>query len=107
MVLYNLSIKNKLISIILVTTTIILIISASLLVANEIFSVKRNLRLDLFTIADIIGINASVGLIFDNQQAAEDNLISLKTKPNIILAHIFDMDGNMFASYHKENRHLS
>ncbi len=103
MFLYNLSIKNKLISIILATTTAILLLSASILVTNEIFSGKRNLRLDLFTLADIIGINASVGLIFDNPQAAEDNLISLKAKPNVILAHIFDIDGNIFSSYYKES----
>jgi len=99
--IYNLSIKKKLISIILATTIVILLISASILVVNEIFSVKRNLSLDLLTLADIMGINASVGLVFDNSQAAEDNLSSLKAKSNIIVAHIFDIDGDIFASYYR------
>lgn len=77
-------------------------LSSSILITNEVFLVKRNLSSDLLTLADIMGINASVGLIFDNQQAAEDNLVSLKAKPNIIMAHVFDIEGNMFASYYRE-----
>jgi serine phosphatase RsbU (regulator of sigma subunit) len=100
--IYDLSIKNKLITIILATTTVVLFLSASILVTNEVFSIKRNLSSDLLTLADIMGINASVGLIFDNPQAAEDNLASLKAKSNIIMAHVFDIDGNIFASYHRE-----
>ena len=97
---YNLSIKHKLNVIILTISAAVLLLSASILVTNEVFSVKQNLSSDLLTLAEVMGINASVGLIFDNQQAAEDNLASLKAKPNIIFAHIFDLDGNIFASYY-------
>ncbi|MFK5970982.1 MAG: hypothetical protein QM487_12815 [Candidatus Marithrix sp.] len=58
--IYNLSIKKKLISIILATTIIILLISASILVANEVFSVKHNLSLDSLTFADIMGIKTCI-----------------------------------------------
>jgi len=99
---HNLSIKHKLEAIILAVSAAVLLLSSSILITNEVFLVKRNLSSDLLTLADIMGINASVGLIFDNQQAAEDNLVSLKAKPNIIMAHVFDIEGNLFASYYRE-----
>jgi len=99
---HQLSIKHKLEAIILVVSAAVLLLSSSILITNEVFSVKRNLSSDLLTLADIMGINASVGLIFDNQQAAEDNLVSLKAKPNIIMAHVFDLEGNMFSSYYRK-----
>ncbi len=99
---HNLSIKHKLEAIILAVSAAVLLLSSSILITNEVFLVKRNLSSDLLTLADIMGINASVGLIFDNQQAAEDNLLSLKAKPNIIMAHIFDIEGNLFASYYRK-----
>jgi signal transduction histidine kinase len=97
---HNISIKHKLNLIILTITAAVLLLSASILVTNEVFSLRKNLSSDLLTLTDVIGINASVGLIFDNRQAAEDNLASLKAKPNIIFAHIFDFEGNLFASYY-------
>lgn len=100
---YNLSIKHKLNAIILAISATVLLLSASILVTNEVFSVKHNLSSDLLTLADVIGINASVGLVFYNQQAAEENLASLQAKPNIVRAHIFDLDGKIFASYHRKN----
>ncbi|RKZ70875.1 MAG: hypothetical protein DRQ57_19395, partial [Gammaproteobacteria bacterium] len=97
---HNLSFKHKLNLIILTITAAVLLLSTSILVTNEVFSLRKNLSSDLLTLADVMGINASVGLIFDNQQAAEDNLASLKAKQNIIFAHIFDFEGNLFASYY-------
>ncbi|MEN8215965.1 MAG: ATP-binding protein [Pseudomonadota bacterium] len=99
---HKLSIKHKLNAIILTVSAAVLLLSSGILITNEIFSVKRNLSSDLLTLADIMGINASVGLIFDNQQAAEDNLVSLKAKHNIIMAHVFDIEGYIFASYYRE-----
>jgi|GEM_PF-1161881 len=99
---HKLSIKHKLEAIILAVSAAVLLLSSSILITNEVFLLKRNLSSDLLTLADIMGINASVGLIFDNQQAAEDNLVSLKAKPNIIMAHVFDIEGNIFASYYRK-----
>ncbi len=103
MLIRNLSIKGKLTAIILLTSILVLTVISAGLLANEIHSLKRNLRDDLFTLADILGYNGSVGLVFGNVQATEDTLASLKAKPGVLQARVFDLDGQIFASYLRAN----
>ncbi len=98
----DLSIKSKLGTIILLTGVFLLVLVSGALITNEVFSLKRNLSADLFTLADIMGSNSSVGLVFKNTQAAEDTLSSLKAKNNIIMGHIFTEEGELFASYYRD-----
>ena len=62
----DLSIKNKLRALSIGTGIVVLLFSSTVLVLNEIYSAKRNLRTDLLTVADIAGRNAAAGLTFDN-----------------------------------------
>ncbi len=93
------SIKNKLIGLMLLTTTLALLLAASVLLVNEWFSLRRNLSADLHTLADVVSINGGVGLAFNNREAMQQTLTSLQAKPNIVYAHAFDRSGQLFASY--------
>jgi signal transduction histidine kinase/response regulator RpfG family c-di-GMP phosphodiesterase len=99
---HNLSIKNKLRLIILLTSGIVLLLAATASVTNELLTFRRNMVTDLFILADLVGINSAAGLMFDNPETSKENIAALKANPHIILTHIFDKKGTLFASYFRE-----
>ncbi len=102
----NLSIKNKLRAISITTGLVILAVSSTVLIINEIVTVKRNMRADLLTLADIAGRNAAAGLTFESQSTVQDTLRSLSAKTNITCAHVFSPSGELFANYQRDDIHL-
>ncbi|WP_353571034.1 ATP-binding protein [Candidatus Albibeggiatoa sp. nov. BB20] len=99
----DISIKSKLSTIILATSAIVLLLASSAFVTNELFSLRRTIVADLFTVADIIGLNSSGALLFYDASSAEENLTALTAKPHILRAHLFTKDGTLFASYFRKD----
>jgi signal transduction histidine kinase/CheY-like chemotaxis protein len=98
----NTSIKNKLKAIILLTSGIVLLLASGAFVTHEIYSFRRSMVTDLFTLAELVGINSQAMLSFSNKKDAEQNLAALKAKSNIIVVILFTANGNLFASYYRE-----
>jgi PAS domain S-box-containing protein len=67
-----------------------------LLVMNSYRQVYRN---DISNLASIIGYNCRASLSFAIPDDAEQVLKSLGNRPSIIAGHIYDVNGNLFASY--------
>lgn len=99
----DISIKSKLSAIILITSAIVLLLASTAFVTNELFSLRRSIAADLFTVADIIGLNSRGALLFYDTNSAEENLSALKAKPHILRAHLFTNDGSLFASYFRKD----
>ena len=53
----------------------------------------------LVTLADIIGVNSTAALAFEDALDATDSLAALQTKPHILLAKIFTNNGQALAHY--------
>jgi signal transduction histidine kinase/DNA-binding response OmpR family regulator len=98
----NTSIKNKLKAIILLTSGIVLLLASGAFVTHEIYSFRRSMVTDLFTLAELVGINSQAMLTFGNRKEAEQNLAALKAKSSIIFTLLFTADGNLLASYYRE-----
>ncbi|MDY6991351.1 MAG: ATP-binding protein [Pseudomonadota bacterium] len=99
---HNTSIRNKLRAIILLTSGLVLLLASTAFVINEVLFFRRSMIADLFTLADLVGINSSGGLLFNDSKATEENMAGLKVKSHIILAHIFSQNGTLFASYFRD-----
>lgn len=99
----DISIKNKLSAIILLTSTVVLLLASTAFVTNELFSLRRNLIADLYTVSEIFAFNSSAGLLFNDANAVNENMSALKAKSHIIEAHIFDENGKIFASYYRHD----
>ena len=99
---HNLSIKGKLTAIMLTVSVVLLILISFALVINERIRLKRQLGSDLMALASIMGTNSAAGITFDDTQAVTDVLKSLKAKQNIIMAHVFNVQGERFASYSRQ-----
>jgi signal transduction histidine kinase len=96
------SIKNKLKIVIIFTSAIILLLVAVAFVISDVRTSRRNMVTDLFTLANLVGINSTAGLLFDNNETTEQNLATLKTNPHIIFTRVFSKDGNPFAHYFRD-----
>lgn len=99
----NKSIKNKLQSIILLTSAIVLLLASTAFLIHDLITFRRSMVADLFVLADLIGINSSAGLIYLDKIAAEENIAGLKANSHILFTHIFDKNGVLFASYIRED----
>jgi len=95
----NISIKNKLIIIQLVTSFIAVLICCVLFVFNDIKTFNKSIVENKNSIAEIVGMNAISPLLFDDKDAATQLLTNLKSNPSILNAAIFDKDGVKFAQY--------
>src|SRR6266568_3616380 len=95
----KLSIKRKLIAIILLTSGIALTVASLVFVINEAIIFRKGERQELAALADILGNNTSAAVAFNDQQAAAEILTSLRAKPQILAAYVIARDGTILAKY--------
>ena len=100
MIVFNkLSVKNKLMVVMLLTNALVLLAVGVALVVNETFSQRKTAQAQLVTLAGVIGANAASALLFNDLKAAEQNLAVLRTKPDVSFAIIDDPQEKMLAEY--------
>lgn len=93
------SIRQKLTRIIMVTSGVALLLASALFMGNSVLTARRGMVDDLSGLAKIIGANCVAPLAFDDQKVAGDTLGSLKSRPSIIFAGVYDKGGHLFAQY--------
>lgn len=95
----NISIKNKLILIQVVTAFIAVFICCVLFVFNDIKSFNKSLVSNKYSIAEIVGVNVIAPLLFNDKDAASQILQNLKSNNSVLNAAIFDKEGTKFVQY--------
>jgi len=103
------SIRWKLKLIIMLTSGIALLFASAALMFKDITKTRQNLRNDLASLAQVIGANSIGAIVFNDRVTAETNLAALSAKPYVVLACIYDREGQQFAAFvhQKEKDHLS
>ncbi|MCB2194214.1 MAG: response regulator [Bacteroidetes bacterium] len=102
----NISIKNKIISIVLIVSTVTMIIGFTLVGISDIKSLKDEMLINSLMNTKLIGEYSIAPLTFDDNTGAENILSKLATNPSIISAALYDRNGILFASYTKTNNHF-
>jgi two-component system sensor histidine kinase/response regulator len=95
----NCSLKNKLKTIILLTSGIVLVLATAGFFANEFISFRHTMVEQLATLAGVIGTNSTAALAFHDPLDATDTLAALRTKPRILHARLLTNNGEVFAQY--------
>ncbi|MFO1371851.1 MAG: response regulator [Candidatus Competibacteraceae bacterium] len=95
----KLSIKAKLMIVMLLTNALVLLAVGVALVVNETFSQRKVAQAQLITLAGVIGANTASALLFNDLKAAEQNLAVLRTKPDVPYAIIDDPQEKVLAEY--------
>jgi signal transduction histidine kinase/DNA-binding response OmpR family regulator len=66
---------------------------------SEFLENRNEQRQQLETLADVLGINSTAALAFDDPQTANQVLAALRSKPSILAAQLLMRDGQVFAQY--------
>ncbi len=90
-------IQRKLRLVVLVTCTAALCVASSALFALQFYFFQRDFRRDLVAVAEIIAANSTAALSFNDEDAARENLASLRAKPQITGAALVLADGRTLA----------
>ncbi|MBI1764109.1 MAG: response regulator [Acidobacteria bacterium] len=98
-VFQQLSIKRKLTLIIMLTSGAGLLLACAAFITYDLGSARQAMVRDLTTLAEMLELNSTAALTFDDQQSARELLAGLSAKPSIVSACLYDKDGASFAKY--------
>jgi len=96
----NLSIRRKLMGIILTSNCIALAMVALVFVVNEVHHYRSAAAAELAALADILGNNSSAAVAFNDRKAAEETLAGLKAKKEVVAAFVVGKDDEVLATYY-------
>ncbi len=105
--LTRLSIRQKLIAIMMVVTMIALILTSIAFIVYDISTYRSGLEEELEVLAHMAGDNCSAALQFDDAGGAAEVLATFKNRPSITAAVLWKPDHHVFASYRRPDRSAS
>ena len=97
--LQNLPLKRKLTLVILLTCSAVLLLACSVLAAYQLFEFRETIVRDSTVLADVIGKNSGAALAFQDENSAQQTLLTLQSEPHVSAACLYDAQGNEFANY--------
>jgi len=101
--LKHLSLRRQLTAIGLLSGTAVAIAVASLLVIGQYFISLKLTQNQLVTLTQLMATQSAAAISFSDEQAGQETLTSLQTKPEVVEATILRNDLSKLASYHKSD----
>lgn len=102
MLFRGLSIKNKLVVIILTVAFIATGLGFTFVIISDIRTFRDNMVDNTVMNARLIGEYAVTPLVFDDREGAQEILNKLGALPDMMNGYVYDNDGGLFASYNRE-----
>jgi len=93
------TIRRKLIANSLITSSVALMLAGLLLTGYELRQTRLNVAGELTSVGEMLGNNSTATLIFNDRQAAQRSVNSLRAIRRISVAGIARPDGSWFATY--------
>jgi len=93
------SIRRKLMVMVLATTTTALLIAAAALIFYDLRSYRQTSIDNLSTQAEILARATAPALAFNDVKSAQDDLLQLRARSQVLAAAIYLPSGRLFASY--------
>lgn len=95
----DISIKQKLTTIVMLTSVVVLLLSSFAFIAIDLVTFRRSMVRELTTMAELIRTNSTAALIFKDQNIASEILGALGSEPKIRFAKLFREDGTLLAKF--------
>jgi two-component system sensor histidine kinase/response regulator len=95
----DLSIRRKLVAIIMTTTAVALLTACTAFIAYDYVASRDEEIANLKPLAEMIGASNTAAISFGDREAGQQTLLMLASKAGITRAEIFSADGGIFASY--------
>lgn len=96
--LRNISIKRKLMLIIMAVCTVAILLVSTGFVAYELFTFRQTTIRNLSSVADVVANRSTAALSFDNKEDAEEDLSCLRAINGVVAACLYKGD-KVFAQY--------
>lgn len=95
----DLAIGRKLTLVMMLVSSAAVLLAGTTAIIYEVASFRKVIVQDLSGQADIIGENCAAALEFENPRTAQETLVSLKARPDIVAACVYRKDGSILAGY--------
>jgi signal transduction histidine kinase/ActR/RegA family two-component response regulator/HAMP domain-containing protein len=95
----NRPIRDKVNALIVAASGVALLLAGLGVVAYDVTTLRPRAVRDLTAQAELIRVNTTAALAFQDPQAATENLATLRAKREITAAALYTRDGRLFASY--------
>ncbi len=95
----ELSLREKLIRVMVTIAAIVLLPAACLIIIVDFFLLRDAIVRGLTTLGDAVAYNASAALAFDDREDAARVLQAFQSEPNVKQAVLYDMEGKVFSLY--------
>ena len=92
-------ITRKLTLVTMLTTSVALLLACAAFGTYDLSRFRDTTTRELKILADIISSNSTAALVFNDQDAAQENLVALAAQQHIISACIYTQEGEDFAAY--------
>jgi two-component system, sensor histidine kinase and response regulator len=96
------SIRGKLMLIVMVTSGTALLLACGIFLSYDLHVFRQSKQSQLAAIADAVGTNSTGSLTFNDSDSATRTLQTMRARPHVIAAAIYDAKGRRFASYVRE-----
>ena len=98
----NKPIRQKLMTMILVTSGVVLLLTCATFIGYELLTYRRAAVRQLATLGEIIAAESTGAVAFDNQHDATEILSALRAERHIVAACLYDKNGKIFSRYPAE-----
>jgi len=98
----SLPIKYKLSLIIMLISISSLITASGFFLTFQVNTVRNQMVASMTTLAKVVGDNSKGALLFNVKEDAEEILSGLRNEPSVIAACIYTVDGQVFASFFRD-----
>lgn len=95
----DIPIKRKLTLVIMLTSTVALLVATVAVATVAWNTVHRALVSDLEAAAEIVAANSTAAITFDDPKVIREILASVKTRPEVVSAQIYDPHGKVLARF--------
>ena len=102
--LKNVSIRDKLNRIVMLTTSVALLLAALGFCLYDLLAFRNTEARELSSVADIIGANSTASLQFQDPSSGQETLETLGVDPRVVSAGLYTQDDKIFASYYRDSK---
>jgi len=95
----NLSLRWKVISVVVVITAIVLLITSFVVTVSDLAAMRHSLVERVVSLARVASINSSAPLAFGDREAAAEVLAAMGSEPQVLGMEMRTPDGELFARY--------
>lgn len=102
--LKNVSIRDKLNRIIMLTTSTALLLAAFGFFLYDLLAFRNTEARELASVAEIIGAHSTAALQFQDPASGRETLETLRVDPRVVSAGLYTQEDKIFASYHRDRK---